>query len=233
MADTVTDLIKEGKDITIELTDSEKVRFQECEKIIKKGLNTFLEVGGSLAEIRDNRLYRETHKTFEKYCKDIWDISRMHAHRQIQSYQMVLFLEEKCNQLVTNSELDPEETPPQIEIILPVNEAQTRPLTKLDPDDQVKAWGMVLEQLNDGKKLTASLVNKAAKQLRGEAVKKKLKNQKQAVESTQLVSNLFKKQFQVMLDILSEERNTGWKTTSKKEAAKWLKNLVKIAEGED
>ena len=67
MAETVVELIQEGKDITVTLTDSEKVRFKECESVIKKGIGTFLEVGRALAEIHDNRLYRETHKSFKKY----------------------------------------------------------------------------------------------------------------------------------------------------------------------
>ncbi len=30
----------------------------------------FFEAGKALAELRDRRLYRSTHKTFEQYCKD-------------------------------------------------------------------------------------------------------------------------------------------------------------------
>jgi hypothetical protein len=118
-------------------------------------------------------------------------------------------------------------------VILPMNERQTRPLTKLDSDDQVEAWKLVLEQLNEGKKLTAALVNRAVKQVRGDVVKRKIKTIKKKVDSTQLVSNLFKRQYQVMVDVISEERNSGWKTTKQKEAVKWLKTLVKITESED
>ena len=283
MAETMVELIKEGKDITAQLTEIERVRFDECEQIIKKGLNTFLEVGQALSEIRDNRLYREDYPkyTFEKYCKEVWDLGKSTAYQKIDGYRAVSFLESKMSAIADFSEIDSEqsqdiaeekctdcewkkalankttgvkipgefgkctrpeglcekhnqtESHPAQEIILPINEAQTRPLTKLTPDDQVKAWGIVLEQLNDGKKLTAALVNKAVKGVRGEVVKKDRAKLKKQVENTQLVSNLFKKQYQVMLDILSEEQNSGYKNSSKKELIKWLKNLVKIAESED
>jgi hypothetical protein len=34
---------------------------------------------------------------------------------------------------------------------LPTNERQTRPLTKLAPEDQVKAWAKVIETAPEGK----------------------------------------------------------------------------------
>ena len=308
------ELIRAGVDITETLTDEEKSLFGVCEQAIEADLKGFIAVGRALADIRDNRLYRETHKTFEKYCKDRWDLSRGYADQQIGGYEAVALLESKMTAIAVknipvsspdmNLGIDPinlEEfadkyvasydermaeagsmcvscghrkamvsktkgvkipgqhgkcTNPdgmcpeykeavlkaaqgdmgdagseQQEIILPINEAQARPLTKLkDPDDQVKAWGIVLEQLNQGKKLTAALVNKAVKEVRGEVVRKKKDSQKKELESTQLVSNLFKKQYQVLLDIISGESNNGWKASSKKEVVTWLKNLVKTTE---
>ena len=231
------ELIREGVDITVTLTPDEKTRFKECEQIIKADLKTFIKVGCALAEIRDNRLYRETHKTFEKYCKETWDLSRGYADQQIGGYETVTLLESKMTAIAVKNNSDFENDTPESSTImdgqhiLPINEAQTRPLTKLkDPDDQVKAWGLVLEQLNDGKKLTAALVNKAVKEVRGEVAKEKKVAAKKELDSTQLVSNLFKKQYQVMLDIISGEQNSGWKTSSKKETINWLKNLIKVTE---
>jgi hypothetical protein len=34
-------------------------------------------------EIRDERLYRETHGTFERYCRDRWQFSRQRSHQFI------------------------------------------------------------------------------------------------------------------------------------------------------
>ena len=55
------------------------------EVIIKEGIATFWDVGRSLFTIREKRLYRETHETFEAYCREKWNISRQHAYRLIEA----------------------------------------------------------------------------------------------------------------------------------------------------
>lgn len=277
MAETAAEMIAQGKDITMHLTDIEKQALKNYETIIKKGLNTFLEVGQALAEIRDRRLYRETHKTFERYCKDVWDLSKSNAYYQIAGYETVHLLENKMSTIVDKN--DPEQNAcascehrkamanrafkgvripegygkctrpeglcekitapaadPGRNMILPINEAQTRPLTKLkNPDDQVKAWGLVLEKMNEtpNAKLTAALINKAVKQVRGEAVKRQVAATKTKVEQTSLVSNQFKHQYQVMLDIVTDSRNSGWTDCKQKEVVKYLEALVKVAKSDD
>jgi hypothetical protein len=47
-----------------------------------------VEVGNALREIRDSRLYRATHGTFEAYCRERWGISRPHAYRLISSAEV-------------------------------------------------------------------------------------------------------------------------------------------------
>ncbi|MBU8910682.1 MAG: hypothetical protein KOO65_05380 [Desulfobacterales bacterium] len=233
MAGTIAELIQEGKDITIHLTDTEKDRLKACEQVIEKGFDTFLEVGRALAEIRDNRLYRATHKAFERYCREVWDLGKSKAYYQIAGSETICFLKSKTSTIVDTFAADPEQAINQNEIILPTNEAQTRPLTKLKPDDQVKAWGLVLEQLNDGKKLTSAVVKKAVKVVRGGAIKRNIDTTKQALDSTDLVSKNFLKQYNVLLEIISEEHRTDWKTTSRKEAVKYLKLMVKAVEDDN
>jgi len=46
---------------------------------------SFIEVGTTLAEIRDSKLYREQYTTFNAYCKERWGWGRAHAYRMIQS----------------------------------------------------------------------------------------------------------------------------------------------------
>jgi len=53
-----------------------------------RGLATFVEVGQALMKIRDARLYRETHETFESYCRERWGWSRRHANRTIQAAEV-------------------------------------------------------------------------------------------------------------------------------------------------
>jgi DNA N-6-adenine-methyltransferase (Dam) len=60
----------------------EHQRLTDLESIIERRLT---EVGAALAEIRDERLYRETHATFEDYCRERWQMSKTHANRKIQA----------------------------------------------------------------------------------------------------------------------------------------------------
>lgn len=65
------------------LSPNEKKRLEKCEQAIHRGLHTFVEVGQALTEIRDAKLYRASHKTFETYCKERWEISRPRAYELI------------------------------------------------------------------------------------------------------------------------------------------------------
>lgn len=58
-------------------------RLDALEGVIERGLATFVEVGEALLEIRDSRLYRETHGTFEDYCRERWGMSRPRAYNLI------------------------------------------------------------------------------------------------------------------------------------------------------
>jgi phage N-6-adenine-methyltransferase len=63
-------------------------RLADLEGVIERGLTTFIEVGQALTEIRDQRLYRDSHKTFEGYCQERWGWSRVRAHQVIQGAQV-------------------------------------------------------------------------------------------------------------------------------------------------
>ena len=73
----------------MDLTPSEKRHLGALEKRIAAGLQTFREVGASLLEIRDSRLYRETHATFEAYCAERWGMNRVRAYQLIDSAKVV------------------------------------------------------------------------------------------------------------------------------------------------
>lgn len=65
----------------------------ECETVIERGLATFVEVGEALMEIRDEDLYKESHGTFEEYCRERWDMTRQHANRTIRAAEVIGVLE--------------------------------------------------------------------------------------------------------------------------------------------
>lgn len=66
---------------------------EENEAIIERGLTTFVEVGMALAEIRDNRLYKGTHSSFEDYCRDRWGFNRQRASQIITASEVSRILD--------------------------------------------------------------------------------------------------------------------------------------------
>lgn len=70
-----------------------QVRLAECEKVIGRGLDAFVSVGNALVEIRDDKLYRQTHETFADYCRDRWDLGRARAYQLIDHARTVAVIE--------------------------------------------------------------------------------------------------------------------------------------------
>ena len=66
-----------------ELSVIDHTRRDNLESVIERGIHSFIEVGAALAEIREGRLYRESHSTFEEYCRERWKINRQKADRYI------------------------------------------------------------------------------------------------------------------------------------------------------
>jgi hypothetical protein len=109
-----------------DLSRSETRELAECEAVIQRGLATFIEVGSALLKIRDDRLYRATYGTFEKYCQERWQMSKTHANRMIESTGV-------CENL----------TPIGVK---PKSESVTRPLAPRPPDQHRDAWKKATEE---------------------------------------------------------------------------------------
>lgn len=63
------------------LSTKEQRRLTDLEQTIASAINGFAEAGAALGEIRDSKLYRATHKTFEDYCQSVWGLSIAHGKR--------------------------------------------------------------------------------------------------------------------------------------------------------
>lgn len=72
-----------------QLDAAEAAQLTRFEERIQEGLASFIEVGEALSAIRERRLYRATHGTFEEYCRVKWGMSRVQAHRLIVSAETV------------------------------------------------------------------------------------------------------------------------------------------------
>lgn len=127
------------------LTAIETERLVACETIVERGLNTFYEVGKALMEIRDSRLYREQHGTFEEYCQRRWHLSRPQAYRLIDASDVFMNLSPIGD--------------------IPANESQVRPLVPLQPEEQQIVWQVVQDTAPEGK-ITASHVKSVVEVLK-------------------------------------------------------------------
>lgn len=122
------------------LTTTEATRLAELEIVIERGLQTFIEVGSALMEIRNSRLYRQTHATFEEYCQERWDLRRSRTYQLMDAAEVVENL--KSSTIV---ELSSGPLP------LPLNEAQARPLARLGVDMQRQVWQKAVETAPQGR----------------------------------------------------------------------------------
>lgn len=68
-----------------------KARLVVLEAIIDRSHQpeTFVDVGTALKEIKESKLYRVTHKSFEAYCSDKWKMSRPRAYEYIKAARTV------------------------------------------------------------------------------------------------------------------------------------------------
>ena len=138
-----TDLLSYVEALTVPEVD----RKAQLEATIEHGMQTFVEVGLALMEIRDDRLYRAEFGTFEEYCNQRWGWTRMRASQLIAAAAVV----QNVNLGLQN----------------PATERQARPLAALPPAQQREAWERVLETAPNGK-ITAALVTQAAQTIRQE-----------------------------------------------------------------
>jgi N6-adenosine-specific RNA methylase IME4 len=132
-----------------ELTSSDSALLQSYEAVIESGLQSFVEVGTALTQIRDSKLYRESHSSFSKYCEERWSLSKTRAYQLIESAEVG----KQVSTIVDTS---------------PANEAQARELSKLDePDEQSEAWQEAVETApkdKDGEpKITAGHVREVVR----------------------------------------------------------------------
>jgi hypothetical protein len=101
------------------LTDQEKVRLRTLIRTIERGLSTFLEVGAALLEIRGSRLYRETHSTFESFCRDTFGLARSTCDGMIRSASVAQSLQQNGVELspaITESVIRPVASLPSSEL---------------------------------------------------------------------------------------------------------------------
>ncbi|BAZ09795.1 hypothetical protein NIES4071_16050 [Calothrix sp. NIES-4071] len=124
----------QGQSNEVEIVSASELSYdeqRERERLERQVERAFYEAGRALRELRDQRLYRSSHKTFEEYCHDRFGYSRRQSYYLIDASAVVDNLLEKCEQIVH---------------ILPTNENQVRSLTSLEPEVQCKVWEQAVKE---------------------------------------------------------------------------------------
>jgi hypothetical protein len=80
---------RKGEGMMTALSKQQASDFKACVQIVRKGINTFREVGQALAKIRDEQWYKTSHKTFEAFCIEEFGFKRSHAYRLIEAAEAV------------------------------------------------------------------------------------------------------------------------------------------------
>ena len=172
--------------------DLSKNRLEHLESIVKKYRQDFYSVGKALKEIRDARHYNKlSFKSFGSYVKIRWDMGRSQAYRLIEASAVI-------------ENLSP------IGEILPKNEAQARPLSKLDLVSQQKVWKNFLKT---GKRLSALNIKKFVSAYLGEECKMRA--------FSEIISDEYKEAVKLMLSQIKTAQNDSWQSTSRKTALYW------------
>lgn len=118
-------------EVVEELSPEEAAERQRLELKVERA---FVEAGVALRLLRDLRLYRSTHKTWEEYCQDRFGFNRHSANFKIAASMVVENLVTKSNQNLSENKQ-----------VLPTKETQVRPLAKLEPEEQWQVWQQAVE----------------------------------------------------------------------------------------
>ena len=129
------------------LTAPERRDLDTLGGVVQRGIDTFVEVGRALAEIRDRKLYRASHGTFEEYAGERWLLSRTRAYQMIDAAAVSTIVDS-----------DP-----------PANEAQARELAPFGPRGRgCSAWREAKAGAEElGNPLTARVIRNAVQKRLG------------------------------------------------------------------
>lgn len=126
----------------------------ELETTIRRGLQTFIEVGKALASIRERRLYREKgYETFDAYCRGEWEWGKDYANKTIRAAQVVEEMQADT----------------RVSAFLPPTEKHVRPLTRIEsPEQRAEVWTEVVEEAEAAEEpITAKRVEEKVKERLG------------------------------------------------------------------
>lgn len=191
----------------VPLTEKEEgLRKQLEEKIFEAVKRSYIELGELLAEIKDRKLYKSTHKTFASYSNEVLDMAKRTAYQYIEANLVVK------NLCAMAHKIDDGEVKP---LPLPQNERQARALVDLPPEEQRQVWLEAVKTAPEGK-ITAAHIGKTVRQLKGTRVVEVIKKvRREKAPNGERVSEQFTAAFNAFLAEIQGEISTGWARTDR------------------
>ncbi len=223
------------------LTVKEEKRLAALEGIVRENFLGFVAVGKALAEIRDKRLYRnQDNRTFEGYCRELWDMGDKHAYRLIDSSKVIENLSPIGEKMKDDSRPIGRKIDELLEknpnFLMPINEAQARELARLEPEEQREVWQNILEHRLDQykkgtfPKITAITVKKAVLKYKGKKLEVQIDQTTKETRQnkTGFESDGFRAAYVAFAEQLRHEQGANWRYTSRSKVFRSLSVLLDL-----
>jgi hypothetical protein len=114
------------------LSEEKKARLHELERVIERSIQSFLECGRALLQVRDEELYRPLYASFEDYLLKRWAITYTHGASLMRSTLL-------AERLLAG----PAEPGGDAPLPADLAESTLRPLQKLPEPLQIACWRLV------------------------------------------------------------------------------------------
>ena len=229
-------------EVSTALTPAQRDRLNHLEGVIKANFQGFVEVGLALKAIRDERLYIETHFTFEQYCRDQFELSRKVSYDKIKAADVVKLLEPVepdsivDGEFVTKCDTD---TPPKT-IMRPL-EAHARKLAELPAEDRPEVWKRAVQRgIENHGRVTAKTVAEVVAEALGKRTDKALSHATRTAKSIpkggdtgdDVAVSAFCDTLQAFLNEISVARLLKWKDVPKSRVLDSLRAVLVAIEME-
>lgn len=133
-----------------QLTPREVGDLRALEVRIEEGKQAFEQVGLALLEIRDRKLYRQSHSSFQNYCRDRWQFTGRRAYQMVEAAAVVQSIKDANDETVNNCSQ------------FPTTESQCRPLSVVEPAQRAEVFQKAVQKAkSENKPVTARRVEAA------------------------------------------------------------------------
>lgn len=220
------------------LSQREEALLAELEGVIATNMKGFVLVGMALAQIKEERLYRVQYPTFEEYLLKVWDMARATAYRLIEAADVHANLkgllesasEDNCSQISLPEDVTHGRQ--TVDVLLPQNERQARPLTLFAAEEQREIWLEVLDKASaSGSKITANFIIQIILERQRKATERKIKEHHDRAKKETVLPPLVQTTYQALLQVVQDQNDEDWKAVGKQRMIGLLEDLLEDLKG--